>query len=76
MLEQPIPQQAQEETNARQVTEEGRRQYEQQLRGTFDAITAGRVTEASSKLIGVTEWLVGSVRALGKDRIQCIRTKR
>ncbi|KAK5094906.1 hypothetical protein LTR70_003779 [Exophiala xenobiotica] len=64
ILEQPIPQQTQEETNARQVTEEGRRQYEQQLRAIFDAITAGRVTEASTKLIAITEWLVGSVRAL------------
>ncbi|KAK5945020.1 hypothetical protein PMZ80_002223 [Knufia obscura] len=65
ILEQPTSQRTQEETNARQATEEGRRQYEQQLRVIFDAITAGRVREASTKLLGVTEWLVGSVRALG-----------
>ena len=68
MLEQPILQHGQEERNARQVTEEGRRQYEQQLSATFDAIKAGRVTEASTKIIGVTEWLVGSVRPLGKEQ--------
>lgn len=73
MLEQSLPQQTQEETNARQATEEGRRQYEQQLRATFDAITAGRVTEASGKLVGVTEWLVGSVRALGEKHNICAR---
>lgn len=66
MLEQPLAPQAQEEANTRQATEEGRRQYEQQLRATFDAIIAGRVTEASEKLIVVTEWLLGSVRALGQ----------
>ena len=65
-LEQPIPRQMQEETTARQATEDGRRQHEQRLKATFDAITTGRVTEASLKLIEVTEWLVGSVRALGK----------
>lgn len=67
ILEQPTSQRTQEETNARQATEEGRRQYEQQLRVIFDAITAGRVREASTKLLGVTEWLVGSVRALGEE---------
>jgi len=55
-----------EETTARQATEDGRRQHEQRMKATFDAITTGRVTEASLKLIEVTEWLVGSVRALGK----------
>lgn len=57
--------QSQEDKTTRQVTEEGRRQYEQQLRATFNAISAGRVSEASEKLITVTEWLLGSVRALG-----------
>ena len=68
MLEQPTPQQAQEDASTRQAMEEGKRQYEQQLRATFDAIIAGRVTEASEKLVVVTEWLLGSVRALGTCR--------
>ncbi|KAJ9660648.1 hypothetical protein H2198_002390 [Neophaeococcomyces mojaviensis] len=65
VLEQPMQTQSQEDKTTRQVTEEGRRQYEQQLRATFNAISAGRVSEASEKLITVTEWLLGSVRALG-----------
>lgn len=66
MLEQAIPQQSQEETSTRQATEEGKRQYEEHLRATFDAITVGRVTDASERLLSATEWLVGAVRALGK----------
>lgn len=45
--------------------EEGLREYHQQLRSIFDAIIAGRVTEASEKLLAVSRWLVGSVTALG-----------
>lgn len=67
MIEQQPPvTQAHDEASTRQVTEEGRRQYDQQLRSAFDAIHAGRVSEASEKLRMVTEWLVGSIRALGE----------
>lgn len=66
MIEQPPVTQAHDEASTRQVTEDGKRQYDQQLRATFDAIHAGRVTEASEKLRMVTEWLVGSIRALGE----------
>lgn len=66
MVEQPPVPQAHDEASTRQVTEDGRRQYDQQLRATFDAIHAGRVTDASEKLRMVTEWLVGSIRALGE----------
>ncbi|KAK6369204.1 hypothetical protein LTR64_007367 [Lithohypha guttulata] len=65
VLEQPTPQQTVEEVGSRQATEEGKRQYELRLRATFDAITAGRVREASDQLLDITEWLFGSVRALG-----------
>lgn len=64
-LEQSVSQHSQEEATTRQAIEEGRRQYEQQIRSTFDAIIAGRVTDASNKLLAATEWLVGSVKALG-----------
>lgn len=66
MIEQPPVSQPHDEASTRQVTEDGRRQYDQQLRATFDAIHAGRVTEAGEKLRMVTEWLVGSIRALGE----------
>ncbi|KIW75625.1 hypothetical protein Z517_10367 [Fonsecaea pedrosoi CBS 271.37] len=45
--------------------EESLRDYHQQLRATFDAIIAGRVTAASEKLLALTRWLVSSVAALG-----------
>lgn len=66
MMEQTPVSQVHDEASTRHVTEDGRRQYDQQLRATFDAIQSGRVTEASEKLRAVTEWLVGSVRALGE----------
>lgn len=66
MLEHTPVSQVHDEASTRQVTEDGRRQYDQQLRATFEAIHAGRVTEASEKLRVVTEWLVGSIRALGE----------
>ncbi|OAP56854.1 hypothetical protein AYL99_08966 [Fonsecaea erecta] len=44
---------------------DGLRDYHQQLRATFDAIIAGRVTAASEKLLALTRWLVSSVTALG-----------
>lgn len=65
MLEPSAAQQTPEEVTSRQASEEGKRQYEQQIRATFDAIIAGRVTEASEKLVAITDWLLGSVRALG-----------
>jgi len=43
-------------------------QYEQQLKVTFEAIVAGRVTEASEKLLALSRWLLGSVVALGRSQ--------
>jgi len=65
MLEQPLQPQLQEDRITRQATEDGRQQYEEQLRATFYAISQGRVSEASEKLVGITEWLLVSVRGLG-----------
>lgn len=65
VLENPDPQEQPEEANTVEALEEGRRDYEQQLRATFDAISAGRVSEASEKLMHVSRWLLGSVRVLG-----------
>lgn len=64
-LEHSASQQSQEDSTTRQAIEEGRRQYEEQIRATFDAIIAGRVTDASRTLLMATEWLVGSIKALG-----------
>lgn len=41
------------------------RQYEQQLRTTFDSIVAGRVTDAAEKILVISRWLVGAVVPLG-----------
>jgi hypothetical protein len=45
--------------------EEGMRQYQQQLRSTFDSILAARVTEASERLLQISRWLVTNVGPLG-----------
>jgi hypothetical protein len=41
------------------------RQYEQQLRSTFDAIMAGRVSEAAEQVLAISRWLVGAAVPLG-----------
>jgi len=48
-----------------EVLQQGLRDYRQQIKLTFDAIVAGRVTEASDKVLAATRWLVASVSALG-----------
>jgi hypothetical protein len=45
---------------------EALREYHQQLRSTFDAIIAGRLTEAGEQLLTISRWLVNSVTALGE----------
>ncbi|KAJ4524141.1 hypothetical protein HRR83_002261 [Exophiala dermatitidis] len=50
---------------AQTALDEGLREFYQQLRLTFEAIIAGRVTEASEKLLAMSRWLVGSITALG-----------
>lgn len=52
---------------AQEALDEGLREYQQQLRSTFDSIIAGRVTEASEKLLVVSRWLVNSVTTLGES---------
>lgn len=47
------------------ASDEGLREYRQQIRLIFDAIIAGRVTEASEKVVALSRWLVNSVTALG-----------
>lgn len=68
VLESPAQVQSQEEADSQQAVEEGRRQYDVQLKASFEAISAGRISEASEKVLAVTEWLLGSVRALGKQK--------
>jgi len=52
---------------AQEALDEGLREYQQQLRSTFDSIIAGRVTEASEKILVVSRWLVNSVTTLGES---------
>ncbi|EXJ71910.1 uncharacterized protein A1O5_04411 [Cladophialophora psammophila CBS 110553] len=66
----PVMEQAEPEAPAvlsgvQAALEQGLRDYHQQLRATFDAIIAGRVTAASEKLLALSRWLVNSVTALG-----------
>lgn len=42
------------------------RQYEEQLRAIFDAIIAGRVSEAAEQILVISRWLVGAVVPLGR----------
>ena len=60
-IQPPPPSAAEQEALQEEV-----RQYEQQLRSTFDAIIAGRVTEASEKIVMISRWLVSNVVPLGK----------
>lgn len=53
--------------SAQEALDEGLREYQQQLRSTFDSIIAGRVTEASEKILVVSRWLVNSVTTLGES---------
>ena len=59
---QPPPPSAAEQ----QALQEELRQYEQQLRSTFEAIIAGRVTDASDQIIPISRWLTSNVVPLGK----------
>ena len=57
----PLPSAAEQEVLQQEV-----RQYEQHLRATFEDIMAGRMTEASEKILQISRWLVGNVMNLGK----------
>ncbi|KAK5467995.1 hypothetical protein LTS15_000968 [Exophiala xenobiotica] len=63
---EPQPAQGAIEPDTNQeALQQGLRDYRQQIKLTFDAIVAGRVTEASDKVLAATRWLVASVSALG-----------
>ena len=66
MMEQPTPQQPPQPSPAEQeALQEGLRSFEQQLAATFEAIMAGRVTEASEKILPLSRWLTNSIVGLG-----------
>lgn len=66
MMDQPGPQQPPQPSAAEQeALQEGLRSFEQQLAATFEAIMAGRVTEASEKILPLSRWLTNSVVGLG-----------
>ena len=65
--EQQAPAQHPQQSAAEQeALQEGVREYQQQLRETFDLILVGRVNDAAEKIISLSRWLVGSVQALGR----------
>lgn len=64
-VEQQPAQGAIEPDTNQEALQQGLRDYKQQIKLTFDAIVAGRLTEASDKVLAATRWLVGSVSALG-----------
>jgi hypothetical protein len=65
-IEPPEPEETAAQ-GAQEALDEGLREYQQQLRSTFDSIIAGRVTEASEKILVVSRWLVNSVTTLGES---------
>lgn len=65
-VEQQATQPPMEPDINQEALNEGFRQYRQQIRSAFDSIVAGRVTEASERLLAASRWLVGSISALGE----------
>ncbi|RMZ86017.1 hypothetical protein DV737_g324, partial [Chaetothyriales sp. CBS 132003] len=64
--EQQSQQQSSQQSAAEQeALQAGFREYEQQLRATFEAIIAGRLTEAGEKILPLSRWLTNSVVPLG-----------
>jgi hypothetical protein len=66
MSEQRYSEDIQATTSAVDTMEDEKRQYQQQLRLTFEAIRGGKVNEASEKLMQISRWLLSSVVALGE----------
>jgi hypothetical protein len=66
MGEQQYPDDSQATASAIDTMEDEKRDYQQQLRMTFEAIRAGKVNEASEKLMQISHWLLSHVVALGK----------
>lgn len=64
--EQQYVEDTQPTTSTADTLEDEKRQYQQQLRMTFEAIRAGKVNEASEKLMQISNWLLSSVVALGE----------
>lgn len=67
-----VPQRQRSESDAprdskHEVLQESLREYRQGVRSIFDLIIAGRVIEASEKILAATRWLVNSVDALGES---------
>lgn len=67
MSEQQFPEDTQATTSAIDTMEGEKRQYQQQLRLTFEAIRGGKLNKASEGLMQISRWLLSSVVALGKS---------
>lgn len=66
MVEPPGQQESQTGSTSQAVLDEDMKSFEQQLRSTFETVIAGRLTDASERILQLTKWLVNSVPALGK----------
>lgn len=64
--EQPYTGDTQPTASAAESLEDEKRLYQQQLRMIFEAIQAGKVNEASEKLMQISHWLLSHVAPLGK----------
>ena len=46
-------------------------QYQQELRRTFESVRDGRLAEAGTSLVHISDWLLGNAEALGKLGAAC-----
>ncbi|RMD43518.1 hypothetical protein DV735_g1624, partial [Chaetothyriales sp. CBS 134920] len=64
--QQSQTQTSQQSAADQEALQAGYREYEHQLRATFEAIVAGRLTEAAEKILPLSRWLTNAVVPLGK----------
>lgn len=69
LLDQQEAQQPQHTDEGTTSDEQNMQEYERELRRVFDAILAGRVSEAAEKLLEVSRWLLSSVEQLSKSYV-------
>ena len=63
----PNPQEQQQIVPASDNMEEAFTRYQQQLKMAFEAISAGRVAEASEGIMNLSRWLLSNVAKLGES---------
>ena len=72
--QQQQEQEVEEAAAHQQSLNETLRQCREQMRTTFGLIRAGRVSDASQKIMELSRWLLGSVATLGRlVQVNCVR---